>query len=93
MIFLNIYIGFSILTFVMMLMQSYIVSKKLKRQYPDTVNEYEKNNKEGILEKIFSYIKLFVSCFVPIINISIFYVSLFESKKIEERALSDMLKK
>lgn len=92
MIFLYIYIGFSILTFVMMYMQSYMLNKTLERKYPDIVSEFEKNNKRGILEKIFSYTKSFVCCFVPIINISIFYVALFENKKVEERALNEMLK-
>lgn len=90
MIFLYAYIGFSVLTFVMMYMQSYLVSKKLERQYPDIVREYNKRNKRGILEKIFSYIKQFITCFVPIMNISIFYVALFENKKVEERALNEI---
>ena len=90
MVFLYIYIGFSILTFVMMYMQMYLVCKKLERQHPDIVGEYKKRNKRGILEKIFSYIKHLVICFVPIMNISMFYVSLFENKKVEERALNEM---
>ena len=92
MIFLYAYIGFSVLTFVMMYMQMYLVYKKLERQYPDIVREYEKRNKRGILEKIFSHIKHFVTCFVPIMNISIFYVALFENKKLEERSLDEMMK-
>lgn len=93
MILLNAYIGFSLLTFVLLLMQSYIVYKQLKREYPDIVNEYKKNNKECILETIFSYIKIFISCFVPIINIGIFYVSIFELEKVKEKTLNKMLEK
>lgn len=90
MIFLYIYIGFSILTFATTLMQSYLMIKQLKREYPDVVSEFEKNNKQGVLERAFYYIKTFISCFVPIINIGIFYVSLFESEKAKEKALSIM---
>lgn len=90
MVFLNFYIGFSVLTFIMLLMQSYVISKRLKRRYPDITSEFNKNNKETILEKIFSYIKFFVSCFVPIINIGIFYFSIFESEKVEEKMLNKM---
>lgn len=90
MTFLNFYIGFSVLTFIMLLMQSYVVSKRLKRKYPDITSEFYKNNKEDILEKIFSYIKIFVSCFVPIINIGIFYASIFESETVEKRMLDKM---
>ena len=92
MIFLYIYIGFSILAFAMMYIQVYTVYKKLERQYPDIVAEYNKRNKRGTLEKIFSFIKHLVTCFVPIMNISIFYVALFENKKVEERALNEMMK-
>lgn len=90
MIFLYIYIGFSVLTFVMTIIQSYLVSKQLKRRYPDLVSKFNKNNKQSVLEKVFSYIKTFVSCFVPIINMGIFYVALFENNKVEEKALNKM---
>lgn len=96
MMFLNIYIAFSILTFVLLLMQVYMVSKQLKREHPDVVNEFNENNKAGILENIFSYIKAFISCFVPIINIGIFYVALFESEKTKRETLNkykDAIKK
>jgi hypothetical protein len=90
MMFLYAYIGFSILTFVMMYMQAYIVCKKLERQYPGIVREYKKRDERGILEKIFSYIKNFVICFIPIMNICIFYVALFENKNVEERTLNEI---
>ena len=88
MLFLKIYVGFSILTFVMLLIQCYLIEKDLKRKYPDVVSGYLKNNKKNILEKVFTYLKAFVSCFVPIINIGIFYVYLFESEKMEEKTLN-----
>ena len=91
MIFLSIYIGFSVLTFVMLLMQSYVVSKRLKRKCPDIVNEFYENNKENVLEQIFSWTRTFISCFVPIINLGIFYVSIFEFEKVEKRTLDKML--
>lgn len=90
MIFLYIYIGFSVLTFVMTIIQSYLVSKQLERRYPDLVSKFNKNNKQSVLEKVFSYIKIFVSCFVPIINMGIFYVELFENNKVEEKVLNKM---
>lgn len=93
MIFLNIYIAFSILTFATALMQSYVLSKQLKRKYPDVVAEYCKKNKSGILEKTFEYIRTFICCFVPIINIAIFYVSLFKLEMAEEKFLNKMLNK
>ena len=90
MIFLYIYIGFSVLTFIMTIIQSDLVFKQLERRYPDLVSKFNKNNKQSVLEKIFSYIKIFVSCFVPIINMGIFYVILFENNKVEEKVLNKM---
>ena len=90
MIFLYIYIGFSVLTFIMTIIQSDLVFKQLERRYPDLVSKFNKNNKQSVLEKVFSYIKIFVSCFVPIINMGIFYVILFENNKVEEKVLNKM---
>lgn len=92
MLFLKIYIGFSILTFVLLLMQTYVMFKRLKRKHPDIVSKFNKDNKSSVLEKIFIYIKLFVTCFVPITNIGIFYVLIFESEKIEEKAFGEIIK-
>ena len=88
MLFLKIYIGFSILTFIILMMESYMITKQLKRKYPELVKEYKQNNKKNALEVIFSYIKTFVSCFVPIINIAILYVSLFDREEMEEKSLN-----
>ena len=90
MIFLNIYIAFSLLTFILLLMQSYTLSKQLKRELPDNVKEFNKKNKTSALETIFTWIKIFVSCFVPIVNIGIFYMSLFGEDKIKEKTLNKL---
>lgn len=60
------------------------------RKYPDAMNKYKEDNKKSILEKICSYIKSFISCFVPIIHMGIFYVSLFGSDKLNERILKEL---
>lgn len=88
MLFLKIYVGFSILTFILLLMQTYTLSKQLKREFPDDVKEFNKKNKTNVLEKIFTWIKIFVSCFVPIVNIGIFYNSLFGENEIKEKTLN-----
>lgn len=93
MLFLKIYIGFSILTFLMVLMQSYMVYKRFERKYPDIIKEFSKNNKSGILEKIFSYIKILIICFIPIVNVLLFFVTLFESEEVERRVLKRLSEK
>ena len=88
--FLKIYIAFSLLTFVLLLMQSYLIVKDFERKYPDAVNKWKMDNKTNIIEKICSYTKSFVCCFVPIIHIGIFYASLFEQAKVEEKVLKEL---
>ena len=63
MVFLYIYIGFSFLTFLMVLMQSYVISKRLKRNYPELIKGLRKKSQRGVLEKIFDWIKIFIRKF------------------------------
>ena len=72
MILLNIYIGFSLLTFVMLLMQTYITGQELKREHPGLVREFNKKHKSGLLESVFTWVKILITCFIPIVNIGIF---------------------
>ena len=93
MLFLKIYIGFSVLTFFVILMQTYILTKQIERKHSDIMQELSKNNKSGVLEKLFEYIKIFIICFVPIINILLFFVTLFNSEEVEKRALQRIKKR
>lgn len=93
MLFLKIYIGFSVLTFLIILMRSYILSKQIKREHPELIQELGKNNKSGILEKLFEYIIIFIICLVPIVNVLLFFVTLFNSEEVERRTLQRIQKK
>lgn len=92
MLFLNIYVAFCLLTFVLIETQSYVIEKELKRKYPDVVKEFIEKNKTNILEKIFKQMRILISCFVPIINIGIFYASLFMLEEIKEKTLIEITK-
>lgn len=83
------YIAFSLLTFAFVAMCSYTVGKEIKREHPDIVNKY---NKYGTLESVFLWTKILVACFIPIFNIVLFYVSIFESERVKEKFL-DKVKK
>lgn len=93
MLFLKIYIGFSILTFLIILMQTYILTKQVKRKYPDTIQEFSKNNKSGILEKLFEYIRILIICFIPIVNLCLFIVILFKTEEVKDRTLQRIKKR
>ena len=92
MIVLKTYIGFSVLTFFVILMQAYILTKQIKRKHPDVMQEFSKNNKSGILEKLFEYIRILIICFVPIVNIALFIVVLFKAEEFEDRVLQRLQK-
>lgn len=92
MLFLKIYIGFSVLTFLIILMRSYILSKQIKRKHPELMQELGKNNKRGILEKLFEYIIIFIISLVPIVNVLLFFVTLFNSEEVERRTLQRIKK-
>lgn len=92
MIVLKTYIGFSVLTFFVILMQAYVLTKQIKRRYPEIAQEFSKNNKSGILEKLFVYIRIFIICFVPIANIVLFIIVLFKAEEFEDKILQRLQK-
>lgn len=47
MTFLNIYIAFSLLVFVLILMQSYMLVKKIKREHPDDTDKLKEKSKRA----------------------------------------------
>lgn len=91
MLFLKIYVAFSLLTFVLIVTQSWVIVMELKRKYPDIVKKFNEKNKSNILERVFKWIRIIVCCFVPIINIGIFYASLFMLEEAKEKALKGMI--
>ena len=93
MLFLKIYIGFSVLTFFVILMQAYLLTKQIKRKHPDIIQKFSKNNKREILEKLFEYIRILVICFVPMVNLSLFIVVLFKAEDFENRVLQRLQEK
>ena len=92
MLFLKIYIGFSILVFILFLMQIYVTSKKFDRQNPEIADKYPQNNKTNTIEDLliilFHIIKIFITCSIPFINIGLLWVVLFNSTELEERVIT-----
>ena len=86
--FLCIYTVFSILTFIVLKMQAYISSREIEREFPELTALYYEKYKTGALEKIFLNIKTFIACFIPIMNIALFYTSLFETEEVKKHVLN-----
>jgi hypothetical protein len=74
-------------------MRAYILSKQIKRKHPELIQELGKNSKSGILETLFEYIIIFIICFVPMVNLSLFMVVLFKAEDFEDRVLQRIQEK
>lgn len=81
---LYIYLGFSILTFLLMWLQTTIWSHKFKRKYHDLLS---KKQRLDFMMTLLNFIKTLIICFVPVLNIVIFYLFLFSSDKLEDSIL------
>lgn len=78
--FLWIYIGFSLLTFILVLLQVLILTNKLFKKYKDKIDN---NHEKDYLSLIFETLKILIISFIPIINIAMFYVVVFYGNKLE----------
>ncbi len=85
---LKIYIGFCLVTFLVVEISMYEIQQQAKRKYADKIKENNNKQKQSFLEKLCVHIKMFIVCFVPIVNLGMFWVVLFNSVKVQEDALN-----
>lgn len=78
MIFLYIYIGISLLTFIMLLLETCIVVKAISKELK------LKEANSMILPPFFQTLKLFIISFIPLFNIIVLCVILFCGNQLEE---------
>lgn len=88
MILLKIYIGFCLITFLVVEMGMYEIQQQAKRKYADKISGNWNKQKQSFLEKLCVHIKMFIICFVPIVNIGMFWAVLFNGVKIQEDVLN-----
>lgn len=103
MIFLYIYIGFSLLTFVLMLLQMTTLIHRFENKYKDKLTKNKNlNQDQNKMPFFFEILKMFVKCFIPILNVIFFCSVLFLGNRIEtqvtrkvenEMKLKDIMKK
>ena len=86
--FLCIYTVFSILTFIVLKIQAYVLSREIEREFPELAALYNEKYKTDTLEKILLCIRTLIICFIPVVNIASFYTSLFETEEVKKRALN-----
>ena len=82
MIWLYVYLGISVLTFILFLFCSLESSREFKRRYPDI-----KGSQLSLIERIGGYIRFILIAFIPVVNIFYFWVLLFKSETIKEKTV------
>ena len=81
---LKIYLGISILTFVMYILTNMSLANRTKAKYGDKLKK--KNKKKDVPGVILSYTKIIIQCFLPLWNIVLLFVIIFCSSKVTKAA-------
>lgn len=79
---LYIYLGISVITFILHTFTSWKVAYEFKNKYPNI-----KIPKTHPMNKIFQLFKLVLICFMPIVNLIFFLTILFCGEKLEKRTI------
>lgn len=69
---LKIYLGFSITSFILMMLAVSNATHTVRMRYKDKLNNTKKTDKLGLM---FNYIKMLILCFIPIYNIVMFIMA------------------
>lgn len=89
-VFLKIYCVFCIVIFLLMEICIYEGIQKIKRKYADKIEENKNKEKVNILETLCVHIRIFVTCFVPIINLGIFWAVLFNGVQVQNNIMKQV---
>lgn len=87
MLFLKIYCVFCIIVFVLMELCIYEGIQKAKRKYADKIKENKNKIKASPLEILCVHIRIFATCFVPIVNLGMFWSVLFHGIQVQDNAM------
>lgn len=85
--FLKIYCVFCIVVFLLMEICIYEGIQKVKRKYADKIKENKDKAKANPLETLCVHIRVFIACFVPIVNLGMFWSVLFNGVQVQENMM------
>ncbi len=94
--FLKIYCMFCIVVFILMELCIYEGIQKAKRKYADKIKENRNKAKANPIETLCVHIRMFIACFIPIVNLGMFWLVLFNGIQVQENAIKkvdDVIKK
>ena len=86
-IFFKFYCVFCVLAFIFMELCIYESIQKVKRKYADQIKMNKDKARANPLETLCVHIKIFITCFVPLINLGIFWSVLFNGIQVQENAM------
>ena len=85
MIFLKIYCMFCIVVFILMELCIYEGIQKAKRKYADKIKANKDKTRANLLETLCVHIRILITCFVPIINLGMFWSVLFNGVQVQKK--------
>ncbi len=94
--FLKIYCVFCIIVFILIELCIYEGIQKAKRKYADKIKENRNKAKANPIETLCVHIRMFIACFIPIVNLGMFWLVLFNGIQVQENAIKkvdDVIKK
>ena len=84
---LKIYLGISVLTLVLMILNNFSIVNRMKNKYGKEIEEKSKETKKkDVAGIILGWLKVAIMSFIPIYNIILLIVMLFFGNKIEEKS-------
>ena len=87
---------FCILVFILIELCIYEGIQKAKRKYADKIKENRNKAKANPIETLCVHIRMFIACFIPIVNLGMFWLVLFNGIQVQENAIKkvdDVIKK
>lgn len=89
---LKIYLGISIITFILIVLNKFSIVNRMKNKYGKEIDAKSKETKKkDIAGIVLGWLKAVIMSFIPIYNIILLIVMLFFGNKIEEKS-NEMVK-
>lgn len=84
---LKIYLGISIITFILIVLNKFSIVNRMKNKYGKEIDAKSKETKKkDIAGIVLGWLKAVIMSFIPIYNIILLIVMLFFGNKIEEKS-------
>lgn len=77
-IFIKIYITFSLATFALFMLELRTFTERLKQKY-----SLPNNQNKNTFSQILIVLRVFIACFIPLLNATFFYLFMFKNEVLE----------